>query len=430
MDEMFNEYMSNAKASFVNGAYENVIASCKQALQLAPANIEVYSLLGQAYLVLERLSEAEDTFRKALSIEENSELYFNLGNSLFGQERISEALTNYAKADELGCSDEIKQKMYYVMGVINQLQGNNQDALVSYKKSEDIAKINNDQKDILLKQIQIYVNNKDYENAEKYAREFKLLVPGEFKSYQLLIQILLEQDKIKQALSVLNEAKTYCNNDLGAYIEINFDYAMIDCYMARLDNNNEHYLKAIERLDKLSNTAGLPLDVQYEIKVTIAEIYLKLNELDKAIDYANEVANKTDEDLLVYIERAVFILAETYATLKDYKKVLEYAKRLKNSKDLGYHYHGYYLETYAMNKMAKDDDSLKEQALNLSERAIAYYRKCLAVSPNDILSSVYRTKLYADLGKYDKAEELVKIFPEPMHSDMIKYIDECKNKIN
>lgn len=429
MEKMFNEYMSNAKASFINGAYENVIDSCNQALQLSK-NIEAYSLLGQAYLVLERLSEAESIFRKAISIEENSELYFNLGNSLFGQQRIAEALANYAKAEELGCSDEIKQKMYYVMGIINQLQGNDQDALINYKKSENIAKMNNDQKDILLKQIQIYVNNKDYEHAEKYARELKLLVPGEFKSYQLLIQILLEQNKIKQALSVLNEAETYCNNDLSAYIEICFDYAMIDCYKARQDENKSHYLSAIEHLNKLRKVNDLPLDVQYEIDVTIAEIYLKLAETDKAIYYAKRVANKNTPSLLTYIERAVFILAETYAACKDYEKVVEYAKRLKNSEDLGYRHHGYYIEAYAINKMAKDNETLTDQAINITERAIAYYRKCLAVDSNDLLSSIYRTKLYADQGYYDKAIELTKIFPETIQEEMFKYIDKCKNKIN
>lgn len=156
MRNQFEELCSEAQMAFANGRYDTAVDICKKAIRLQSNVVAIYTLAGNASLVQNQMEEAEKFFIHAVELDKYvGERYFDLANSLFGQQRLSEALENYAKAVQLGCRDEVMQKIYYLMGVINQVdQKNYKDALLNFEKSERILGVNADHADILLKRIQ------------------------------------------------------------------------------------------------------------------------------------------------------------------------------------------------------------------------------------------------------------------------------------
>jgi len=428
MSKNYNSVLTQAHTALATGQFENAIALCEKVLCQDTVNIEALTIAGSCSVALNKAIQAEGYFQKAVDTSsQNGELHFMLGNALFGQQKLAEALKCYAKAQQLGCSDEVKQKIYYLIGLINQVQGQPSAALINYEKSEQIPVPNVDQIDILLKRIQIYVESNDLTNAENYAVQLKLLAPETFNSYQLLFQILLQQKKIEEAATVLDEATKYCSTEHQAKIEIGFDRALLDCFRAEENPNQmkQFYNSAILHLNELAKYDSNPNDVQCEVDVTLSEIYLKLGDISKAMEYSEKVTNHTnadDETLIDYATKARFILLECHMNLKEYKKALPFAALLKCSQNTFYRHHGYYSEAFATKQLAAENLSLREQTIDLYCRAIAYYKNCTVLSPADLMAYVYRIKAYADIGKYEKAYELSKVLTDDIQKNLQEYI--------
>ena len=426
MKNQFEELFTQAQMAFTTGRYDTSLDLCQRALELEPGASAVCTLAGNTYLVQEKFSCAEKYFLKAMELESNvGERYFDLGNSLFGQQRLSEALKQYAMAIQYGCSDEVMKKVYYIVGLINQLEGNSTDALINFDKSEGIAGANTDQVDMLLKKIQIYIEQNDLKNAENCAIQLRLLVPREFKSYQLLFQLYLEQNKISDAEKVLKEAVEYCPDSEEMNIEISFDWVMINCFLAEQEPQKmeEHYRKALEYLQRLDNDAQLSNKDKYEALVTRAEIYLKLNEYDEAIKIADLVEKQTSSELVEYIERARYILVKCMVYQENYNVVKDYAKQMKSSENIFYRHYGYYAEAYSVKKLSTSNIVLKTEANDLYNKAIAYYKNCTVSVPTDFIAYLYRARAYVDIGKYDKASEIGKLLPPDAQKTLQDYID-------
>lgn len=429
--------IEKAEAALISEQYEIVLEYCEKIINMDSSCIKAYLLAGKVYLLLDRPSEAERYFRKVIEVGQGTgEDYFNLGNSLFGQKRYSEALENYAKAIQIGCDDKVKKKIYYLMGVLNQTKGERVAALKNYEKSEQIPEINGDQKDILLKRIQIYIETGDLKNAENCAVQLKLLSPEEFKNYQLLFQILLEQKKVDEAEEILKEAIAYCSGNEASQLEIMFNYVLLYCFKAENDPTQKevYYKQAIEKLDEIGSINGLPEKEKYEIAITKAEIFLKLEHIEDTINILENVAKQNGTDFTEYIERARFTLVESYAYTHDYEKMCGYAKMLKESENLLYKYHGLYTEAYATMRLAEVTPSMRGEAERLYEYAIAYYRSAnlrkdapnMSVNYSAIL---YRIKAYADIGKYAEASELCKVLPTSAKEELEMYVSKCQQGI-
>lgn len=426
----FEELCSEAQMAFANGRYDIAVNMCKKAIQLESNIVEIYTLAGNACLVQNQMEEAEQFFKQAIVLDMYvGERYFDLANSLFGQQRLSEALENYAKAVQLGCRDEVMQKIYYLMGVINQVdQKNYKDALLNFEKSEKIQGVNVDQTDILLKKIQIYVEQRRFEKAENCAVQLKILVPSEFQSYQLLFQLYLEQKKTSEADSVLKEAEENVVLDSEIKIEISFDRAMLSCFLAEqnLDEMKKHYEKALEQLAELDKSGLLSKKDKCEVLITSSEIYMKLQQCDMAMKLASIAVSYTESELVEYVERGRYILLECANHKKDYLAVRKYAQELKGSGNIFYRHHGYYSEAYAVKKLSEINQSSQEECIALYNVAIAYFRNATVTSQGDFLAYLYRAKSYVDLGKYDKAEEIGELLPKDAQESLQDYIDSVR----
>ena len=245
----------------------------------------------------------------------------------------------------------------------------------------------------------------------------------------MLFQLQLEQRKFPQAIATLKEAETFCPQSIDNRIEIRFDYAMIYCFQADVwpDQSTHYYDMALEVLTELSKETALPLDVKCEIEVTQAEIFMKTNREQQAVVIAERVAHMDEEDLIEYVERCRFMLLQYYSGKKDYSKVQEYAVLLKDSETVFHRHMGYYAEANALSQLASKDTSLQKKAQRAYEVAIAYYKNCTVSSPGDYLAYLYRAMAYVDIGKYDRAQEILRVLPEDGRKKLQAHIDQKRN---
>lgn len=441
MNEHLKSLLSEAHGAFLIGDYERVLNKCRLAFTLNPGAVGAYEMAGKACFVMKRVEEAEKYFRKAISLDEqNGEHYFSLGNCLAAQNRLQEALCCYADAENRSCRDKVKQKLYYTMGKINQrmAKGSNdyeqlKYALANYEKSLKVSENNPDLKDILLSQVEIYVAMRNWESAENTATQLKLLMPGQFKNYQLLFQIMLQQKKLDRAASILEEAERDCENTDTNRIEIIFDYAMIHCFLADMypDEMEKHFKNASLQLDKLKLISNLPEDVELEADLTRADMQLKMGNREKAMTYAEKIAEMDNEAHTEYIEKARFIMVDCCRHFSDNKEaVRRYAKLLKGSKNPLYCYHGYYSEYWAVKELSRTDESLMGDANALYDRAIAYYKQASLQNPADFLAQVFRAQVYAEAGKFEQAEKICDLLPAGAKEQLSEHIARCREEQN
>lgn len=417
--DSIGDVLSNAKSAFAIGRYVYAISICEKILAVDSSNIEAMIIAGLSYIAVDKVNKAESVFRKIVNIApQNGEFHFMLGNALFGQQRISEALQSYAKAERYGCSDESKKKLYYLMGLINQIQGQPKAALINYKKSLSIQGVNVDQADIFLKCTQLCVETQNFEEAETYAIQIKLIKPEVFKSYELLFQILLQQRKIDEAFAVLEDAEKSCPETDSANIALY--RALLHSVLAEIkpENSKKHYQDALNILHSI-DLAKQTAEKQLEIILSKAELYLKQNDIIRAREYAEEATkilciNNFSES----VDKANFIILECLKNENKFSDAVPYAVKLKESKNGFYRCHGFYTVAWLIKQQKGEDEAIKPYT-----EAIAFYRTSTARNPADMIAFSYRIRAYSDIGQKEKARELCSILPEKIRKEMMKYVE-------
>jgi len=448
MTEQVQEYLSNAEMAFASGQHEVALELCEKAIAEDPSHADSYSGAGRACLVLERLPDAEQYFQKAVDLDStNGERYFDLGNIKFGLEKYPEALANYAKAEQLGCEDDVKQKLYYQTGMISYMTGDVKAAMVNFEKADDFGVVNEDTKEMLLQRIQVYIETQDFVRAENYAAQLKMLAPDEFRSYQLYFQMLIANNKYAQAEEVLVEAEKYSDIDSDILNKVDMCFNKALMYSARAEiepeNRNTHYESAIAIFDELAETPDLPQDVIDNIATSKAEIYLRIEDFDAALKCVEDIsiedegiveiesdADLTDEDEFMgeenLGEKVGFIKLTCYLGNEDFAKAVDFVPMLKVSKNEQYTYFGTYADAFIARKLAEEDASQADSAEHKYNSAIAFFNNKAFTNPLDLFATIFRIRLYAENGKYSKAEELIKILPDALKEELNKYVADCR----
>lgn len=417
----FQDLLTHAQTAVLSGQYDIAIELCVKVLNIESKNIQALTIAGMASLALSNPDSAEVYCSRAIEVAPiNGELYFMLGNAFFGQQRISEALQSYAKAERYGCSDETKKKLYYLMGVINQIQGQPKAALINYKKSLAIPGINVDQADIFLKCTQLCVEAKKFDEAENYAIQIKLIKPEAFKSYGLLFQILLQQRKTDEAFAVLEDAEKFCPEIDSANIALY--RALLHSVLAEIEQENckVHYEEALNVLHDIDLTKQTA-EKQLDIILSKAELYLKQNDVVRAREQAEEATRILciDDKFSESIDKANFILVECLKSENKYDDAMNYAVELKKSKNGFYRCHGLYNVAWLIRRQKGEEEAKKPYA-----EAISFYRIRTAQNPADMIALSYRIRSYSDIGQKEKATELCSILPEEMRKELMRYIEQ------
>lgn len=414
------DLLTQAQTAVLSEQYDVAIELCVKVLNIESKNIQALTIAGMASLALNNPDSAEMYCSMAIGVTPiNGELHFMLGNALFGQQRISEALQSYAKAERYGCSDESKKKLYYLMGLINQMQGKPKAALINYKKSLAIQGINVDQADIFLKCTQLCVEAKNFDEAETYAIQIKLIKPDAFKSYELLFQILLQQRKIDRAFTVLEDAEKFCPEVDSANIALY--RALLHSVLAEIEKENSkaHYKDALNVLHGI-DLAKQPAEKQLDIILSKAELYLKQNDILKAHKFAEEATRFSYTDnLSESFDKANFILLECLKNENKFSDAMPYAVKLKKSKNGFYRCHGLYSVAWLIRQQKGEDEAKMPYA-----DAIAFYRTSTARNPADMIAFSYRIRSYSDIGQKEKARELCSVLPEEMRKELMRYVEQ------
>lgn len=416
-----DELLSRAKSAFATRHYEMALSLCEQILQLKQSHgIDALLLAGSICIAMDKPKKAEVFFEKAIElVPQNGEIHFMLGNALFGQQRLSEALQSYAKAEKYGCSDESRKKLYYLMGLINQVQGQPKAALANYKKSLKLIGPNVDQVDIFLKCTQLCVEAQRFDEAEDYARQIKLLKPEEFRSYELLFQILLQEKKIENAFDVLSDAEDTCSD--GNIADISLYRSLLYSVLSEIEVEKaaEYRNKAFEQLDTIDITKISPTK-QLEVALSKAEIFLKTEDIANARKLTEDALTvEYSGDLADYFDKAKFILLECLKEEKQLAEAKPHAVALTKSKNAFYRCHGLYSVAW----ITRETEGF-EVAKRLYAEAIAFYRSSTAQNPANMIAYSYRIRAYADTGEKGKAKELCAILPDGMRAEMESYIND------
>ena len=149
----------------------------------------------------------------------------------------------------------------------------------------------------------------------------------------------------------------------------------------------------------------------------------KLSEEDAAAEAARQAEFRA---------RVNFLLLTCYASKEDYEKTIEYARKIKDTPDnVYYSFFGRYSEAFAMMQLSKKGQGFtKEEAERKYAEEIAFFRgEMLKANENSAYALVFRTRMYAEQGKYSKAEELAELMADSDRESLMKYIQDCRAEL-
>lgn len=440
---MVEEELFLAQQAHDNGEFETALTHCRNAIKIDPASVQAHQGTGRICMLLERLDEAEEHFLRVLELDSSKgSHHFDLGNVYFGRGQYTLALSHYTEAERLGCEPEILQKIYYLVGLLQQAEMKNahrtatrndaaKAAMMNFQKAAQLPGLDEERADILLRQTQIYVETGDFTNAQRCAEALKLLLPNQFKSYQLLFQINLRQGDLTRAETILAEAERVFFQEPAHEADVIFDRVLLHCYRAETEQvrQREHYENALQCLCGLNYWQD-PV-IRCEAAVAAAEIHMKMEEPEEARQLLENVLRQTAEErndsLEEHTERVGFLLLEIAMNQKRYSDALPYAKALQESARPLYRCHGLYTEAL-ITKQLCGGNAADPQVATLYEKAIAHYRNLLVSNPGDVMVIAYRVKSYADMGRFDKAEALCGTVAEDVRKPLLDYIREQRDR--
>lgn len=290
-------------------------------VQLLSVNTQVGEILASRNLDAEALGFYDESLKlfQAISREERKEkevnlppwVLLNIGNIYFSNKNFKRAEDFYRDAlDNFSLYQNQQEKDYGFSTVYDNLamielnKSNYDQAEIFYLKAYEIRKDNNKIEDLMYSNVglmTLYMKKNDLFKINTYFSEIqKLFDEG---------KITKEKDELPKSYLMRNYA--YSFTLMGKY------YHLQENYQVAID----YYSKALELLSKF------PVDLPV-IESNIAECYLKLNKLNKALSLAQNNLSKIKGNLFSNEKKRNFkILEEVYSKRKDYTNLI----RIKDS---------------------------------------------------------------------------------------------------
>lgn len=137
----------------------------------------------------------------------------------------------------------------------------------------------------------------------------------------------------------------------------------------------------------------------------------------------------TDQPNADYYDRLYFILLSCYAAIEDYTNAHKFGGLLKHSENIYYSYFGRYTEAFSMKKLSESSTAFSKEAVDKNyAEAIAFYRSKMLQNPNNNFAVIFRARMYAECGKFVKAEEMANLLGSDEKEAVMAYIDECRKE--
>ncbi|MEE0954236.1 MAG: hypothetical protein U0L49_00300 [Eubacterium sp.] len=186
-----------------------------------------------------------------------------------------------------------------------------------------------------------------------------------------------------------------------------------------------------EKIDtgELSDDLGQFAEMEYDEDGNLVPkyddtLFAVLNEEDDAAASGEERfgSGKADWEVTREIrDKAYFTMLSAYLGLEDFAAARQYGDALKSSPNVYYKYYGIYTSAMIAGKLKESSAEYKYA------EAIAFFRNKAVENHEDVLSVIFRARLYAEQGKYEKASELASLLSEEDQKSLKRYIDQCKN---
>ena len=320
-----------------------------------------------------------------LKISKNNGIaLFHLGNIeiLSGNRARGIELFNNAIAN--GFDDA---QVYFSLGLMHEEADSDELAIRNYSKA--ILKDSN-RADIRIRKVRLLIKNNLLPEALQTIDELILSNPDVFEGYHLKFLVLVSQEKYDDAENVINDAMKLFPKDAAFALD-----------KASLMITRKEYDAALKYLDSIKCDMETDQDIRHSIAMEKSRIYAYQQKMDMAISALEEAKAILIEKNEFDIE-ATYLLMNCYLNNEDFEKVINAAKELKKVQGEDYYVlAAYYYEPFALKQMGKLDE-----ANNLFEESVSYFRGESLKYPNNVDSYAFRIMSLRELGKLEKALEL------------------------
>lgn len=360
------------------GQYDKAIECLKEAEQIDPMDISIYIQEGELFILEKRLDEATEVLEKVLLIDKsNGEVLFHLGNVAILQGQLKEAENLFIRSIANGFVDA---QVYVNLSAIEAQNGDIDTAIVYLNKA---LLIDTSNPVLLVKKIGLLLNADNKKEVLNVCNQLIDSNPDVFDGYHIKALVLLDQNKLEEAKSVINEAKQlFPNSPMFIMDEV------------RILRKEQKFEDALERLDVLLNSNN---EVPIKFFREKVELLKALGRDDEAIILLSQITNKQyDEDLS-------FQLLSIYYSNNQLKNALAVSDSILEhpSNNLTY-----YLVVYLKGVILKKTNSIKvaEEHFRDAEKIL---RLACSFSPIMLDLFMLRALIAKELNEYDNAIDLL-----------------------
>lgn len=288
-------------------------------------------------------------------------------------------------------------KCNFLLATVNLKKEDYNSAVSNFEKALFFFIKNNDKENIFKCYVgigKIYIKEEFYKGAInhfKFAEEILIEHINEdieiYKDlYSNMAYCYIKLDEPEKSLEYIDKVEKLDNkNSSKEEVEMLVYKANNLFSLGKYEESKENFRRALELLEKEENKSSLA-----EIYLTICNIYTKIGQNDKVLEYSHKVYDikKNDED--DYMMDGLFKIIEAYVENEEFELARRYCKIALassiKSKNKLYEYK--VLKYYA--------DMYKKQDEN--ELAIDYISKCIKIT-SDLKEEKILANLYIDLGQ-------------------------------
>lgn len=503
------DLLANAEVAFSNKQYDVALNWYHKVLEITPDDVYVLSRAGALCVPLGKFEEAKLYFSRAKELDpENGDNVFNYGNACFFNKDNAKAFEQYVEAERLGCSDDVKPRLYYQMALLCSMRQDIKSSLIYFQKCEESDKtgmiaLN---PDLISEKMKLYMLQKDYANAGKCAAQLVAINPTDFKGYMVYFGMLMANKNYAKAEKLLDDAGKYAEMSDDHRFALVMQFAAL--YAAKGDSE-----KTVQILEDRKKLGGLTNEQLTQLLLAQAEAYSKSENYDTAIAILEDMltgrtyaasakdagvaaqpigeltideadamlqqdieniqekiasgemdpdmglyasADYDEEGILVHNydsaafgltemvpteeseeekqpaegydmpkdlqEKAVFTLLSCYLAKDEFAQAQKFANVLKNSQNKYYNYFGVYVSAMTEKKLTGKSETAERKYAE----AIAFFRNKIFSDATDVLACIFRARLYAEQGKFEKADEIASLLSESDRKSVQDYIESCK----
>jgi len=121
-------------------------------------------------------------------------------------------------------------------------------------------------------------------------------------------------------------------------------------------------------------------------------------------------------------EKVIFTLLSCHLAKDEFDAAQKLANALKHSDNKYYNYFGIYTSAMTERKLTGSSDIADRKYAE----AIAFFRNKTFADATDTLACIFRARLYAEQGKYEKASEIAYLLADADRKSVLEYIENCK----